>query len=222
MNHVMSENLSEDLQSKVRNKRTPFLKHTKYRSVLFMILGILAGLFLAWLAYVLFFKNLNRADGLSGDGVNSDQSEIKMIAVPFRAEFTLHYVATYEDINQCGEIPWMRVIVDGAGTEQNLGEITAYLEFCAQTATGVYLDAKGWFITAQGDSLFIDTWGQIIPADENDPPYYVNKWNDPFKFVRGTGRFEGATGGGMTNCFNSTKDDVSHHTWEGTLTMKEE
>jgi hypothetical protein len=51
------------------------------------------------------------------------------------------------------------------------------------------------------------------------PSYVIEYWRDPFVILGGTGRFEGATGGGMTDDYNSALDPYSHHHWNGTITM---
>ena len=55
---------------------------------------------------------------------------------------------------------------------------------------------------------------------EDHPDYVVSYWRDPFEILGGTGRFEGAFGGGMTDDYNSSEDTNSHHHWKGTITMK--
>ena len=196
-------------------------KPSEYRRVLFISISILAGLILIFLAYFLLIDDSQQGGGSIPDSENDPDPEVLMVTIPFKAEFAMHYVAQYEDIDRCGELPWRRIIVEGAGTEPNLGKFNVHMEFCVSGAS-VYCDLIGWFVPAEGDSLFITTWGQVMPPDENDPPYYTSKWDDPFEFTGGTGRFEGVTGGGMTHCYNSTEDDLNHHTWEGSLTMKAE
>jgi hypothetical protein len=228
------------------------MKQNRHRKVLFITIGILAVLFLGYVIYAVFLKDSKQTedfligsenqtaseveDFLAGSenqseskvkdflagSENQSESEVKMVTVPFKAEFAAHYTSTHEDVDRCGKLPWIRVIVDGTGTEPNLGEFIVHMDFCNEGGTGIYLDMANSYLAVEGDSLFISTWGQVTYPDENDPPYYTDKWNDPFEFTGGTGRFEGATGGGMTHCYNSTEDALSHHTWEGTLTMKAE
>ena len=55
------------------------------------------------------------------------------------------------------------------------------------------------------------------------PNYALSYFKDPFEITGGTGRFEGATGGGMTNDYNFVgKDGIVHtsHHWQGTITLK--
>jgi hypothetical protein len=228
------------------------LKRTRRRNMLFIPLGILAVLILGYVIVAVFLKDSKQTedflvvsenqaeseveDFLAGSenqaesevkdflagSENQAESEVKMVTVPFKAEFAAHYTATHEDVDRCGKLPWIRHIVDGTGTEPNLGEFTVHMDFCSFSGTGIYSDVVDSYFVFEVDSLFINTWGKTGPPDENDPPYYTNKWNDPFEFTGGTGRFEGASGGGMTHCYNSTEDDLSHHNWEGTLTMKAE
>lgn len=151
----------------------------------------------------------------------TDDPEPVMINIPFKADFITFYTNVYPEPS-CGDNPpWdYRVIVDVDGTATHLGKISGRLEFCCDMSTGIYKDAVGSFVAANGDELFINSWGKVIDGKLPEHPWYViSWWKDPFEFVGGTGRFEGATGGGMTDSFNSSEDDVAHHHWTGTLTL---
>ncbi len=54
---------------------------------------------------------------------------------------------------------------------------------------------------------------------EDHPDHVVSYWRDPYKILGGTGKFEGATGEGMTDDYNSSEDQNSHHHWKGTMTL---
>lgn len=199
------------------------MKRTGHGNILFITFGILAVLFLGYVIVAVSLKDSKQAEDIPIVSENQVESDVKMVTLPFKAEFAAHYTSNYEDVSRCGKLPFTRVIVDGTGTEPNLGKFTVHMDFCIDGGSGIYIDMlNSYFTTAEGDSLFIITWGQVGHPDENDPPYYTDKWDDPFEFTGGTGRFEEATGGGMTHCYNSTEDNLSHHTWEGTLTMKAE
>ena len=63
--------------------------------------------------------------------------------------------------------------------------------------------------------------GAVLPGRLDDhPEEVVSYWRDPFVILGGTGRFEDASGGGMTDDYNSSEDNNSHHHWVGTITMK--
>jgi hypothetical protein len=114
---------------------------------------------------------------------------------------------------------WL-IIVDIDNTGTHLWKITGRLEFCCDISTGVHKDCTGSFIASSGDQLFINSWGQVMEGRLPEHRWYVSEWwRDPFVFVGGTGRFEGATGGGMTDSYNSSLDDLAHHHWKGTLTL---
>ena len=67
----------------------------------------------------------------------------------------------------------------------------------------------------------LNTWRKL--AFSLPPPsrkYERDDWRDPFVFKGGTGRFEGASGGGKTDDYNSSEDPNSHHHWKGTIRLK--
>ncbi len=63
--------------------------------------------------------------------------------------------------------------------------------------------------------------GQVIYGNEDDHPDGVNSyWRDPFTILGGTGRFDGATGGGMSDDYNlDVYPGNSFHHWVGTITL---
>ena len=75
-------------------------------------------------------------------------------------------------------------------------------------------------VAANGDILYISGEGFVIDGRLDDhPEYVISYWRDPFVILGGTGRFEGATGEGWTDDYNSSEDPNSHHNWTGTITM---
>ena len=69
--------------------------------------------------------------------------------------------------------------------------------------------------------LFVSISGNVIQGRLDDQPEYITSyWQDPFEILGGTGRYEGASGSGMSNDYNSSMDSNSHHNWSGTITMK--
>ena len=75
---------------------------------------------------------------------------------------------------------------------------------------------------ANGDELWLEIplgFVNNTQPEDGQPEYVTSWWRDPFVITGGTGRFEGATGGGMTDDYNSTEDDNSHHNYTGTITM---
>ena len=146
----------------------------------------------------------------------------KTETVPFEAEFTGTYTHMMPDSVRCGPGPWFHVIVDCKGSNDLLGDFTTHFDFCAD-AQGYYpgIEMIAYMIADNGDSLFITCIeGQVIEGKLDDhPDYVVEYWRDPFEILGGTGKFEGATGSGMTDDYNSVNDENSHHHWTGTITM---
>ena len=144
--------------------------------------------------------------------------------VPFDAEFTGTYTAVYEDSVICGPSPSMRIIVDCSGKGTALGNFTTHFEFCADDQ-GYYPGKQmvAHMIADNGDTLFVSCAGQVLEGRQDDhPEHVVSYWRDPFKILGGTGKFKGATGEGMTDDYNSSEDQNSHHRWKGTITLVKE
>jgi len=139
----------------------------------------------------------------------------------FDADFTGVYTAVNPDSVACGPGPWMHITVDCLGTEATLGKFTTHFEFCADDQ-GYYPGKQmlAYMLAENGDSLFVSCAGQVIEGRmEDHPDHIVSYWRDPFEILGGSGKFEGATGEGMTDDFNSSEDQNSHHHWKGTMTL---
>lgn len=163
----------------------------------------------------------SKSDHFWGDeplGRTTDPETVT-VTVPFSAEFVTSN--SMLELSRCTGEYIVGFVAEGPGTSTHLGNIMFHGEFCVNGLTLEYYDAVCSFVAANGDKLFLISGGQMLPADENDPPYYALKWNDPFTFTGGTGRFEGASGGGFTHSYNSNipGDEVSHHLWTGTITL---
>ncbi|MBT8287180.1 MAG: hypothetical protein HKN00_05900 [Flavobacteriaceae bacterium] len=125
----------------------------------------------------------------------------------------------------CGDFPpYARVINSGEGTGSHLGHFTHYFDFCFDTTDGSYPEdyIEGYFEDENGDRLFVEVAGFVIPGRlPGMPNFAVSYFKDPWVIIGGTGRFEGATGYGMTNDYNSAKDPYSHHNWKGRIILQE-
>ena len=117
----------------------------------------------------------------------------------------------------------------GEGTGTHLGKLTSTFTFCGD---GGFYSGQGYFVAADGDSLFIEIAGQVFVEIPWDPAtHYDAYFQDPFSFVGGTGRFEGASGGGMTDSLVDLWDEDTpfpgpiienhrtDHVWTGTLIL---
>ena len=155
-------------------------------------------------------------------------SEPIEVKVPFKADFITINSAVLDAVN-CGggtdEDGIYKIVASGPGTATHLGSITFYSAFCWKYP-GEYWEAKdgiGFLTAANGDKLFYTAPpAVIVPPDENDPPYYIAKFDSPFQFAGGTGRFEGASGVGQLHGYNTNipgEENMTHHLWVGILTM---
>ncbi|MBN2173833.1 MAG: hypothetical protein JW731_06865, partial [Bacteroidales bacterium] len=120
---------------------------------------------------------------------------------------------------------WMMVYGEGGGTATHLGKFTHHFEFCCDWASGIYPGPSGYmkayFVAANGDSLFVDIEGQVMDGRLDHHPEDVNSYfTDPWEITGGTGRFEGASGQGMTDDYNRDSYPAnSFHHWTGEITL---
>lgn len=164
----------------------------------------------------------------TGEFTVVDNPELKKgqveVTVPFTASFTGDYVYLYfkgqEGMGECGEEFYCRVGVEFQGNGTHLGKFTGYFDFCACGPGGKYGPTVSEMIAANGDILYVSCEGYVKGGRLPDhPEHVVSYWRSPFIILGGTGRFEGATGSGMTDDYNSSLDENSHHNWTGTITL---
>ena len=152
-------------------------------------------------------------------------------SLPFKAEF---YTKRNYDvvIGTCNEDPYLEYNYQlGEGTATHLGKITAELFFCGNGLD--YKNGEGVFVAANGDELYVtapapDEIGHVLPLPYVDPLYEFY-FQDPFTFVGGTGRFEGASGGGFMDSYvdlfvdgdpdQFIDEHQTDHVWTGTLIL---
>ncbi len=144
-------------------------------------------------------------------------------AEPFEATFTGEYAHIYtgDEVKNCPAGFECRVIVNFTGNATLLGEIKGTFNFCACGPEGKYAPTDSYLISDKGDTLFFTCNGKVIEGRlDNHPEFVTSYWKDPFEFKGGTGKFEGASGGGTTDDYNSSEDPYSHHHWTGTIKLK--
>jgi len=140
--------------------------------------------------------------------------------IPFRFEFTSFGGPVAGDTS-CGDAPIVLVRQEGEGEDILLGKFTFVAQFCNNLETGAYFDGPnvfGYFEAENGDQLnIVGPGGQVIPSTKEG---YDLMFQDPINFEDGTGRFEGATGTGMTDSFVILAEGRTDHVWSGTLILK--
>lgn len=150
------------------------------------------------------------------------------VAVPFRARaFTL--LESLAPDPSCGAPPRFLNRQAGEGRAAHLGRFTVTFTFCVDATDLLddgmltegeslpYDNGIGMLVAANGDELYLSIEGAVLPSDD---PEYDFEFRDAFEFTGGTGRFESAEGGGMTDSFVSQATDRTDHHWSGTLIMK--
>ncbi len=182
----------------------------------------------------LLIPGCNNSDELFDEMQNEElkNSQPHMVTVPFKADF----IGTYDndafiwmpEDEICEDIYMCKVFVHFEGNATHLGKMYGRFEFCAcgpenpdvPTPNNRYAPSDSYMVAANGDILYVTISGQVIQGRADDHPEYVTSYfRDPFVILGGTGRFEGATGSGWSDDYNSSLDNNSHHHWTGTITM---
>ena len=125
-----------------------------------------------------------------------------IVTLPVDASFSCNYLETFVDLNLCGSSPMMRVLAEGSGTGVSLGDFTIYWDYCCDIETCCFNNSGSivaTLVAANGDELFISSWGIMSLPDESDPPDIIKKWDAPVLFKGGTGLYKGASGEGIFN-----------------------
>ncbi len=168
-------------------------------------------------------ESLSTLDDAALTTLKKSKDKPVYVTVPFKAEFLGDYIHAGPDLEELTGLEpkceFARVIVDFEGNGTHLGKFTGNFDFCVGPEG--YGQTDAYMVAANGDILFVSIEGQVIPGRLDDhPEYVVSYWRDPFVILGGTGRFEGASGGGTSDDFNSSQDSNSHHSWNGTIKMK--
>ncbi len=156
------------------------------------------------------------------------------VTVPFKATFFTTGVLM-PDEERCGAAPpFLLNTQDGDGQATHLGNFSIHITFCVDVTDLLndpgddgepltegesvpYFDGIGTFTAANGDLLRFTIAGAVLPSDHPD---YDFEFADPFEFTGGTGRFQGATGMGVTNSFVDFEAGRTDHQWSGMLTLQ--
>ena len=146
------------------------------------------------------------------------------VAVAFEASFTGKYTYVGPDTladQKCTDpLNVWRAIVDCEGTSNVMGDLTVHFDFCGD-ANGNYGNTFAFMVDKKSDTLFVSCEGKVEEGRlEGHPEHVISWWKDEFEILGGTGKYKGASGKGMTNDYNSSKDAHSHHQWEGIITLR--
>ncbi len=180
------------------------------------------------------FMTCEQADQVMDDTSGSELKSAQPITVtlPFKVDligtFTGFFAQGDQDFT-CDPPFECRVLVDAEGTATHMGKITTHFDFCAcgpddpeiEAPDNQWGPANSVFVAANGDKLFVSCAGSVVFGRLPNHPEDVNSyWKDPFVITGGTGRFEGATGGGFTDDYNrDSYPENSFHHWTGTITL---
>lgn len=146
--------------------------------------------------------------------------------------FNLHGYTLLESAvpdESCGPPPHLLNVQVGEGEATHLGHFTVRFTFCIDLTdllddgmltdgeSAPYWDGVGTYVAANGDELYVAVSGVILPSSD---PNYDFQFQDPFTFTGGTGRFAGATGGGMIDSYVSQATNRTDHNWSGALVLR--
>jgi hypothetical protein len=100
-----------------------------------------------------------------------------------------------------------------------MGAIEVHFDFCANEQ-GYYGNQSSYMVDKSNDTLFISCEGRVIEGKMAEHPSFVTEyWKDDFEILGGTGKYAEATGGGVTDDYNSSEDPNSHHYWKGSISL---
>lgn len=148
-------------------------------------------------------------------GCQEDEPEFE--TKTFEATFFTDLASLGPDSLSCEAPRNFLNVQEGSGSEPTVGDFTTTIAFCVNPNTFEYGNSEASFVAENGDELFLDVSGQVVPTTE---PGYDLEFKDPFTIIGGTGRFEGASGSGMTSSFVSNATQRTDHVWKGTITLK--
>jgi hypothetical protein len=166
----------------------------------------------------------NTDDSEFDNATLSKKNSEEMVTLGFNLVFTGTYEYQGPDEAKCGAFPpLVNVINIGEGTGTHFGKVTSHFDFCVDVTDSSYPNGfeAAYFEDENGDKLYVYVEGFVLGGRVPGMPSYATSYfKDPFEIIGGTGRFEGATGYGMTNDYNSANDPYSHHHWKGKITLK--
>ncbi len=135
----------------------------------------------------------------------------------FEANFFTDLFSLAEDSINCGSPRTFLNVQIGSGSETTVGNFDVRMSFCVDVTTFEYDEALGVLTATNGDELYLDASGQVVPTTKEG---YDLEFKDPFIIIGGTGKFEGATGDGMTESYVNMTTGRTDHVWKGMITLK--
>ena len=105
---------------------------------------------------------------------------------------------------------------EGGGSATMLGDFTTIMTFCVDPTTFEYDNAVGSFVAADGNELYFEGSGQVLPSDREG---YDLEFHDTIAIVGGSGPFDGATGELTTDSFVKNETQRTKHVWSGTIIL---
>ena len=105
---------------------------------------------------------------------------------------------------------------EGDGSATLIGNFTTAMTFCVDPTTFEYDNAQGSFVGTNGDSLYFEGSGQVLPSTKEG---YDLEFHDTIIITGGTGQFEGAVGELTTDSYVKNETQQTDHIWSGTIML---
>jgi hypothetical protein len=129
--------------------------------------------------------------------------------VPLKATFSGPGIAADIPGDRC---PVLTIQITGGGTSTHLGKFTTVQSHCAAPPSLAFTNGEFTLTAANGDQLFGTYEGDFLPLE---PP--LAAIDGAFTVTGGTGRFEGATGGGDASGVQNLATGVATVALDGTI-----
>jgi hypothetical protein len=99
-----------------------------------------------------------------------------------------------------GECPFVQTVVEGTGTASHLGKLTITRTHCFTPENNPPIHDGSWeAVAANGDRVWGSYFGSLVPTEFDDQGNPIlGEITSPYTLDGGTGRFEGASGEGIT------------------------
>ena len=136
---------------------------------------------------------------------------------PFRMQT---YGVVVDEGPNLGNCPFVTVLAEGEGNATHMGLVSINRTHCFDPTADTPISDGYWeAVAANGDKIWGSYEGTLVPTDFNDKGEPIRgRIDSPYTIDGGTGRFEGASGSGVTTADYDLVEDAGHFVTEGVIT----